>query len=376
MKSKLYLAIALIISVLKVDASNHFFKSYKEASNKDSIIITFGDKTRMIIYGENRKELQKIMKYDLNSLLKDIQARVDSSGSDTTYLKEEFNGNEYLKNKAVASNEKDYVRIGMRGIHIKDGDTRVDIDTKGVEVSDEDNSDSSDDDSDTEYRRTGKRFYNNYRNRSGSPRKGFNLAVGLNAYGTNEATAGYNKQDYDLKPFGSRYISLGYIASATVARGKNAKFGFDFGASFSWNNLMFDGNNTITKTADRVDFPIATTADKKDTIQLSKSKLVLPYVNLEIMPTVSFSKSFISYISAGVYGGYRLGSYTKTRVEGSKDKDHVRMNYHINDLRYGVALEIGIRNFPDLFVNYDLNNVFKDNRGPNVSMINFGIRLF
>jgi len=369
MKNKLYLVIILILSVLGTKSYSGIISLKNQKPEKDSIIITFGNKTRLIIYGENKKELQKIMKYDLNALLTDLQVRLDSSSSDTTYLREELNGNDYLKDKAVVKVEKDHVRIGIRGIHIKDGNTEVTINAKGVEVKDEDESDSSD----TEYRRTGKHFYR--ANRYSSPRKGFNLAVGLNAYGTNETTAGYNKADYDLRPFGSRFVSLGYIASTTVARGKNAKFNLDFGVDFSWNNLMFDGNNTVTKTADRVEFPTVQGADGKD-LNFSKSKLVLPYVNLSFMPTISFSRSFISYISAGMYGGYRLGSYTKTRVEGSKDKDHVRMNYHINDLRYGIALELGIRKFPDLFVNYDLNNVFVENKGPNVRMINFGIRLF
>ena len=367
MKNKLYLTVILVIGFFSMYAHAETINLNHQTVEKDSIIVTFGDKTRLIIYGENRKELQKIMKYDLNALLSDLQVRLDSSDADTTYLKEEFNGNNYLKDK-TAKNEKDYVRIGMRGIHIKDGGTEVTINAKGVEVRDEDDANSTD----TDYKRTGKRFYRP--SRYSSPRKGFNVGVGLNAYGTNKATAGYDKADYDLRPFGSRFISLGYIASTTVARGKNAKFSLDFGVDFSWNNLMFDGNKTIQKTADGVRFDVVT-ADGKE-INYSKNKLVLPYVNLSFMPTVSFSRSFISYISAGVYGGYRLGSYTKTREEGSKDKDHVRTNFYINDLRYGVAVELGIRNFPDLFVNYDMNNVFTDNHGPSIRMINFGIRLF
>ncbi|WP_221389897.1 outer membrane beta-barrel protein [Dyadobacter sp. NIV53] len=368
MKNKIYLTILLILVVFSAKAHFGIENKFNRSAEKDSIIVTFGDKTRLIIYGENRKELQKIMKYDLNALLSDLQVRLDSSDADTTYLKEEFNGNDYLKDK-TSKDEKDYVRIGMRGIHIKDGGTEVTINAKGVEVKDEDDNDSTN----TEYRRTGKHFYR--ANRYSSPRKGFNVAIGLNTYGTNKATAGYDKADYDLRPFGSRYISLGYIASATVAKGKNAKFSLDFGADFSWNNLMFDGNETIVKTADGVDFKTVKDAEGKD-INFSKNKLVLPYVNLSFMPTISFSKSFISYISAGVYGGYRLGSYTKTKEEGSKDKDHVRTNFYINDLRYGAAVELGIRNFPDLFVNYDMNNVFTDNHGPTVRMLNFGIRLF
>ncbi|MCF0042271.1 hypothetical protein [Dyadobacter fanqingshengii] len=366
MKLKLYIAGIFLFFAMKINAGDLRNVHSGYASEKDSIIVTFGNRTRLIIYGENRKELDKIMQYDLNTLLKDLKIKLDSSSSDTTYLREEINGTKYLKDK---SNDEDYVRIGLRGIHIKDGDTEVTINAKGVEVNDDGDTVTTD----SNYRRTGKRFY-----RSGggsSPRKGFNIALGLNTYGTNEATQGYNKEDYDLKPFGSRYLSLGYIASTTIVKGKNARLHLDFGVDFSWYNLMFDGNNTIEKDSLKVDFTPVTDEDG-NVVNMKKTKLVVPYVNLSLMPTLSFSRSFISYISAGVYGGYRLGSYTKLRREGSKDVDHVRQNFYIEDLRYGFAAELGIRNFPDFFVSYDFNNLYEAGKGPSVRMLSFGVRLF
>lgn len=365
MKSKIYALAVLLMAFMSANAAS--LEHSKDFSDKDSIIVTFGDKTRLIIYGENRKELDKIMKYDLNALLKDLKMRLDTTQTDTTFLKEEFDGNNYLKNPADKS-EKDYVRIGLRGIHIKDGDTRVSIDSKGVEVKDGEEVVTSD----STYRRTGKRFYRS--GRGSSPRKGFNVTLGLNTYGTNKGTPGFNKTDYDLKPFGSRFVSLGYIASTTVIKGEGARLHFDFGVDFSWYNIMYDGNNTVVKIDERVEFLPIMEGGKE--VEMKKTKLVVPYVNLSFMPTLSFPRSFVSYISAGVYGGYRIGSYTKLRKEGSKDVDHVRKNFYIEDLRYGLAAEIGIRNFPDLFVNYDLNNLYEANRGPSVRMLSFGVRLF
>ncbi|MCE7073369.1 outer membrane beta-barrel protein [Dyadobacter sp. CY327] len=367
MKLKLYIAGLFLVFGMNVHAGGLKPAQQNTPQEKDSIIVTFGDRTRLIIYGEDRKELEKIMKYDLNTLLKDLKIRLDSTDADTTYLREEINGSKYLKDK---SNDEDYVRIGLRGIHIKNGDTEVKINAKGVEVEDEDDDNGK---SDSNYRRTGKRFY-----RSGggsSPRKGFNIALGLNTYGTNETTPGFSKDDYDLKPFGSRYISLGYIASTTIAKGKNARLHLDFGVDFSWYNLMFDGNNTVAKDSLQISFPLVTNENGEE-IEMKKSKLTVPYVNISFMPTLSFSRSFISYISAGVYGGYRLGSYTKLRREGSKDVDHVRKNFYIEDLRYGLSAELGIRNFPDFFVNYDFNNLYQDGKGPSVRMLSFGVRLF
>lgn len=362
MKTKLYLALILLLSVLGSSVEARVSSLSQGKVQKDSIIVTFGNKTRLIIYGENRQELDKIMKYDLNALLKDLQVRLDSTKADTTYLREEIDGNRYVKDKS----EEDYVRIGIRGIHVKDGDTEVKIDAGGVSVKDEDAEDSKD----IDYKRLGKNFT---RSRGGSsPRKGFAFALGLNTYGSNEPGV-YNKEDYDLRPFGSRFVSLGYITSAKIASGKKASFHLDLGVDFSWYNLMYDGNNTIVKGAERVEFnPII--EDSKE-VEMKKSKLVVPNVNLSLMPTVSFRNSFVSYISAGVYGGYRLGSYSKTQREGTKDKDRERMNYYLNDFRYGIGAELGFRNFVDLFVNYDLNTLHEENRGPKINMISFGIRL-
>jgi hypothetical protein len=363
MKTKLYLALILLLSVVTNKAEAGINDLSNDKVQKDSIIVTFGNKTRLIIYGENRQELDKIMKYDLNALLKDLRVRLDSSKADTTYLREEIDGNRYVKDKS----EEDYVRIGIRGVHIKDGDTEVKIDTDGVYVKEEeDNRDSKD----IDYKRIGKNFT---RTRGGaSPRKGFAIALGLNTYGSNEPET-YKKEDYDLRPFGSRFISLGYITSAKIASGKKAGFHLDLGADFSWYNLMYDGNNTIEKGSEKVLYP--SLAEGGVEVEMKKSKLVVPNVNLSLMPTVSFRNSFISYISAGVYGGYRLGGYSKTQREGTKDKDRVRMNYFLNDFRYGLSAELGFRNFVDLFVNYDLNTLHEENKGPKVNMISFGIRL-
>ncbi|HEV7378513.1 MAG TPA: hypothetical protein VGN64_01865 [Dyadobacter sp.] len=361
MKKPLYVAIviALCFAFTGVKASR-----VMPQSEKDSIIVTFGNKTRLIIYGDNRSELDKIMKYDLNALLRDLHVKLDSSRSDTTYLREEVDGKRYLKNKS----DEDYVRIGVRGVHIKDGDTEVRIDADGVSVKDDDD---NDDEKDKDYKRIGKNFN---RSRIGSsPRKGFAFALGLNTYGSNDPGGIYNKEDYDLRPFGSRFVSLGYIASAKIASGQKAGFHLDFGIDFSWFNLMYDGNNTISKLTDRVDFPLV--MDGTAEADVRKSKLVVPNVNLSLMPTVSFKNSFVSYLSAGVYGGYRLGSYTKVRKVGTKDIDRERVNFYLNDFRYGLAAEIGFRNFVDLFVNYDLNTLHEANRGPKVNMISFGIKL-
>ena len=355
----------LLTLILLVCVASAYGYAIDKPARKDSIIVTFGNNTRIIIYGENRKELDKILKYDLNALLKDLKVKLDSSASDTTYLHEELDGKNYSREREGTDTE--YVRIGLKGIHIKDGETEVRINEDGVSVKDD-----GEDVLDNEYTRITKKIYG--KSKGSSPRKGFNMALGFNTYANAHSTALYPKEQYDLKPFPSRMVSLGYTVSTTLVRGENARFHLDLGGDFSWYNMMYDGNNTIEKDALAVTFPPY--KFEGQAVDLDKSKLVVPYVNLSLMPTVSFPHSFISYLSAGGYVGYRLGGYTKVKRDGSKDifKDH--KDFYINDIRYGLSAEIGIRHFPDLFVTYDVNELFKDNRGPSFNMISFGIRLF
>lgn len=364
-----------------------YFNAQAAPAQKDSIIITFGDKTRMIIYGDDRKELEKLMKYDLNALLKDLGARLDTINGETKIYFEDLDGTKYLKDKKEG--DKSYVRIDLRGIHIKDGDREVRISTRGVDIKDGDDKDrrrngtgvdTTATDGNSRRREYDKdndnddRVIRIHRNKSyRSPRQGFIVAVGLNAYSQNNPGGNYREEDYDLRPFGSRYISLGYVRSATLVRGKSAGLHVDFGLDVAWNNLMFEGNNTVIKDPDMVRFPVGFRPNGFGEVELRKSKLTVPYANFSLMPTVSFANAFFTHISAGGYVGYRLGGYTKTKMPDGK-KDRVRSDYYLNDFRYGAALELGIRSFPDLFVHYDMNPLFQENKGPNVRMINFGLR--
>ncbi|MCF0057703.1 outer membrane beta-barrel protein [Dyadobacter sp. CY356] len=371
MKIKFIGVFMILLSLTRVWAGSDVKPSLNKGSLNDSIIVRFGNKTRMVIYGENKRELEKILKYDLNTLLKDLKVRLDSSQQDTTLIVEEFSGTDYLKNKPDLADDKNYVRIGGRGLHIKNGNKSVSIDQGTVTVIDEGENGSIE-----KIGRAAKMYVPSW---GSSPRKGFNVSLGLNAYGSNTPMMSSTNPSTenampDLKPWGSRYVSLGYVASTTIATGQKARLHLDFGIDFSWYNLMFQDSKKIEKSTDMTYF--AQPQDAGNYINLKKSKFTVPYVNLSFMPTLSFRRSFISHVSAGAYGGYRLGSYSKTIAEGSKDKKFNRTNFFVNDFRYGLGFELGIRRFPDLFVNYDLNNLYETNRGPAVKMLSFGIKLF
>ncbi len=108
----------------------------------------------------------------------------------------------------------------------------------------------------------------------------------------------------------------------------------------------------------------------------TKSKISASYLNLGLIPTFTTGNGKIR-IGAGPYIGTRLGGRGKfvyNNEEGRKVKEFQRTNLYINNFRYGARLELGVANV-DLFVNYDLNEMFQTNRGPQVNTLSFGIIL-
>lgn len=334
---------------------------------KDSVIVKIKNNT-LVLYGEDTEDFKSILQYDLNAILGDLLKQINSSGNQQKIIYEDLNGSKYrLEGANIEGFSVKVIRHGGDGDEQKEiriDSVIADHQTYMIIIGNE-----SVEDTDT--LKVKKNF--NHRSKSGSPRQGFNISLGLNNIAQNQP-GNYNSSDYDLRPLGSRFVSLGATRSARLVKGKNSSFYLDFGVDFSWHNLMFDSDNTVIKKSEGVAFePLLNTEGRE--VSLSKSKLTIPHVNLSLMPTLSFRKSFLKYVSAGVYSGYRIGGYTKTKIADTGNKNRTKDNYYMNDFRYGVAVELGIKNFPALFFNYDMNSVFEESKGPHIQMLSFGVRI-
>ena len=213
------------------------------------------------------------------------------------------------------------------------------------------------------------------RDRSFNSRSGFNVYLGLNAFTNTGSIPSADAKNYELSPFGSRYFGFGWTRSGLISKGTNAAFKISYGLEFSWHNFMFENDNFIVKGTNEVGFQNYPDA-KGNPIALCRNKLTVANINIPVMPYVAFKKgSTITYIAAGGYVGYRLDSYTKTKEDDSGKKQWNHSSFYLNNVRYGLAFELGLKNFPDLFVNYDMNNLFQDGKGPKVGGLSFGIRL-
>ena len=276
----------------------------------------------------------------------------------------------------IHSDGKEEVRVGWNGIHVKDGKEEVHVDWNGVRVKE-----ANGEETNVTWGKDSKKDEQKNKNKDLYERKGFNVYIGLNGLAgkmpENVITvypSPYLNSDSELKPLGSRFVSLDFTHAATFARGKKSAFKVGYGFTFDWYNFMFDHNRVVTKTSSATIFqPILVGGNE---VQLSKNKLTASYITLPIVPHVVFSKqAAVRMIGLGGYVSYRLDSWTKTIEEKTDNLSRIGSNFNLNQVRYGVKAEVALRHVGEFFFNYDLSPLFQKDLGPQLTAFSFGIKL-
>jgi hypothetical protein len=137
----------------------------------------------------------------------------------------------------------------------------------------------------------------------------------------------------------------------------------------------------MLKTASGIDF----TPDPR-ALDYRKSKFITHFLQASFVPVVDFGgnkrkpglfdgvESASFRFGLGPYAGYRTDSYTKRvyKEDGEKQRVRDRDNFYLNNLRYGLRMQLGYREV-DLFFSYDLNNLFVAGRAPELNTFSFGV---
>lgn len=139
------------------------------------------------------------------------------------------------------------------------------------------------------------------------------------------------------------------------------------GMGLSFNSYRFDGPYTIQKGANRTE-PVLLEYDN-----LSKTKLAVSYLNvpllLEFQIPVNQNEGRL-FINAGLVGGVKIGSHTKVKHGGTKDKD--RSSFNINAFEYAATARVGYKDV-GLFATYSLTPLFESGKGPELTPFSIGI---
>jgi hypothetical protein len=194
------------------------------------------------------------------------------------------------------------------------------------------------------------------------------LDFGLNAL-VNKAGAGAP----ELRPEGSRYFNLGLNFRPRLG-GKRSPLYLVGGPEFAFNNYMLEGNNKWVNQNGITSVVPELTARQYQKTKLATSTFTVPLM-LQLRLRDEHHRNTFT-LGAGGFVGYRLASWTKLKYfeEGSTYKDKDYGSYNLKDWQYGLQATVGYGSL-NLFVKYNLNELFRDGQGPQAQTLSFGLRL-
>jgi hypothetical protein len=329
---------------------------------KDTVIVSLGKTSKVIFTMEDRADLEILKHYNFQELFTDILSKIERSG-DTT-----------KSDPVISIPQGEEPTITEEPEAREDENENRSDDTEEEDWStrrhDRDRDDDDDDDDDDEWRNHVERR----RGRIGKTWQSFNFDLGTNNY---LADGEFKDTIYSVRPWGSWYLAASTIQRTRV--GKN--FFLEWGLGISWYNFKFQNDDTMLE---RTDTGVEFVTDTRD-VSHRKSKLTATYINASFIPVIDFGgqsrkpRMWDGYrssfrIGLGPYVGYRISSRTKYMYsdDGNLEKDKLRNSFYLNNLRYGARLQLGFHG-TDLFFNYDMNELFAENKGPKLNAFSFGV---
>jgi hypothetical protein len=314
---------------------------FAQTKPADTVVIKVGNGSKLILAVQDKKDLETMKQYDFQKLITDLIAKLEKE--DTAKLQKA--SIEYLK--------PDTAKI----VEVKEVEEANTNEDWGVDWS-------SDHKESKKFR---KRTYHS-----------MNFDLGTNNYVTQEGFPDQNNSFYTVKPWGSWYVGINSVQRTRLAN----KFYVEWALGASWYNFKFENEQTqLSKDNNGVIFQL----DTRDA-DFQKSKLTAAYLNASLVPMLDFGGNrrkpsfFDGYnadsfrIGVGPYVGYRIASYSKQvfKENDAERKPRNHDNFYLNNIRYGLRAQIGFDDI-DLFFNYDLNELFVENKGPQLNAFSFGI---
>jgi hypothetical protein len=193
------------------------------------------------------------------------------------------------------------------------------------------------------------------------------IGLGFNMFSETDFSDYNGNEFFDLNYGKSLTVDLNF-AEMTFRNDRNT-FGLVTGMGLSFMDFRFDQPVTIEKdlVSGRI-MPVYLNSDGLKKSKLSVSYLTVPLL-LEVATPLKFNAKRLT-ISAGIIGGLNIGSHTKIKYAGSKDKE--RGNFNISPLKYELTGRIGLGDLC-LFANYGMTPLFREGKGPGLMPLVVGI---
>jgi hypothetical protein len=199
---------------------------------------------------------------------------------------------------------------------------------------------------------------------------GLNTFVDASYSGYSTSQAGFMKNDL----IRSNSLFVNFLSQSLGLQSNRNTIGLVTGLGLQLQSYRLGDNTTIEKSPDGKIIPQTLVFDDNQKSKLSSVYLIAPLLAEFQVPVKHYANRL--YISAGIYGGLRLNSHTKIkyRADGKKEKLKTPDDFSLNTFKYGLEARIGYR-WINFFATYDLSPLFKDNLGPKLTPVTFGVAL-
>jgi hypothetical protein len=196
---------------------------------------------------------------------------------------------------------------------------------------------------------------------------------GFNLF-TNPDYSGYSSEFMENDIFRSNSTYLNLIQQSIGLQRNRNTIGLVTGVGLQLKSYRLERNTTIQRLENGRIEPHTLYFDQNQKSKLSIVSLMVPLL-AEFQIPVNHYKNRL-YISGGAFGGVRLGSHTKIkyRADGKKEKLKTPGHYSLQDYKYGLMVRAGYR-WVNVFATYELVPLFKENKGPELTPVTFGITL-
>ncbi|MGC1242130.1 MAG: hypothetical protein WA874_11095 [Chryseosolibacter sp.] len=323
------------------------FTAFSQANRADTVIIPLAEESKIIFTVGDPQDLKVLQHYDFQELFDDLIQELRKRHAIDIDTMEQVDSREEKEEDWSVSDEKEERR--------EDGDDQAWED--------------EDDDTDLKWEES-------RRGKIGQTWQSYNIDLGTNNY-LSEDQFPDGSEAYAVRPWGSWYVAGNSVQRTRLAR----NLFVEWALGVSWYSFKFQEDNMMVQ---KEETGVSFVADSRN-VDYIKSKLSATFINASLVPVLDFGNHSRKHrvwegnndgfrFGIGPYVGYRVSSKSKLVYEegGEREKEKNRDNFYLNNLRYGFRLQIGVRS-TDLFVNYDMNDLFAEGKGPELNAISFGL---
>lgn len=174
--------------------------------------------------------------------------------------------------------------------------------------------------------------------------------------------------DYlDLNFSKSTGVQLNFFQQS-IPFNKSRTFGMVTGLGLQCVNYTFSQKPIIT------DSKLGLIVINDSTKTVAKSKITANYLQLPILFEYQAKSKPYFHISVGAIGGVMIGSHAKIKYSTPDKNEKERSINSLYPFKYGLVCRFGIKNL-SFTLQYNFSPVFKENKGPEVLPLEFGITL-